>query len=354
MADEHLPGAPPAGSRSRAELCYAEVHHAGKPGWWRPLVGVVALAVTTYVVAPLVAQVGRAGWFALRGEPVGAGLERVLDLAHPTPAGLAMVNLVLASGILVVWALARWLHGLRPRSVSSVGGGLRWRLLARCLGLAVVALVAMVVVSGVLSATAPPDGVTSGAASGAGAAAELNAFTTTTRDFALVVLFLTPLQAAGEEYVFRGYLTQAFGGLFAGRLGSAVAVGVPAVLFALAHGLGQSPPVFVDRLVFGIVAGILVLRTGGLEAGIAMHVLNNWLAFGFALAFGDMAGTLTPGAGRWLDLVPTLVQAVAYLGLVSTVARRHQWRRCADGSELVASSPRVYRFPPAQPPTGGR
>ena len=33
-----------------------------------------------------------------------------------------------------------------------------------------------------------------------------------TRDLALVVLLLTPLQAAGEEYGFRGYLTQALVG----------------------------------------------------------------------------------------------------------------------------------------------
>ena len=64
---------------------------------------------------------------------------------------------------------------------------------------------------------------------------------------------------------------------------------VPAVLFALAHGLGQSVPIFFDRLAFGLVAGLLVVLTGGLEAGIAMHVLNNWVAFGLTLAFGDMA-----------------------------------------------------------------
>ena len=85
-------------------------------------------------------------------------------------------------------------------------------------------------------------------------------FTRTTRDFLLVVLFLTPLQAAGEEYAFRGYLQQAFGGLFGSRV---VAVGVPALLFALAHGLGQSWPVFVDRLAFGLVAGVLVIRPAG-------------------------------------------------------------------------------------------
>ena len=60
------------------------------------------------------------------------------------------------------------------------------------------------------------------------------------RDFLLVIVLLTPLQAAGEEYAFRGYLTQAFGGLFR-QAGSAAAVVVPALLFALAHG-AQSPP----------------------------------------------------------------------------------------------------------------
>ena len=42
----------------------------------------------------------------------------------------------------------------------------------------------------------------------------VNDFTPTLRSFMLVVLFLTPLQAAAEEYAFRGYLLQAFGGLF--------------------------------------------------------------------------------------------------------------------------------------------
>ena len=86
--------------------------------------------------------------------------------------------------------------------------------------------------------------------------------------------------------MFRGYLTQAFGGMFRSAW---VAVLLPAFLFGLAHGLGQSPPVFFDRFAFGVVAGILVIRTGGLEAGIAMHVLNNFLAYGIALTYGDMA-----------------------------------------------------------------
>ena len=70
---------------------------------------------------------------------------------------------------------------------------------------------------------------------------------------------------------------------------------MPAFLFAMPTGCPE-PPVFFDRLAFGVVAGVLVIMTGGLEAGIAMHVLNNCLAFGFALAFGDMGARSTPPA----------------------------------------------------------
>ena len=37
-----------------------------------------------------------------------------------------------------------------------------------------------------------------------------------------------------------------------------------------------------------------MILTGGLEAGIAMHVLNNFLAFGLALAYGDMDAHAEP------------------------------------------------------------
>ena len=64
------------------------------------------------------------------------------------------------------------------------------------------------------------------------------------------------------------------------------------------------------------------MLTGGLEAGIAMHVLNNWLAFGLALAFGDMGSTLNPTGGSWWTIPVTLTQSLVYLGLAYVVARR--------------------------------
>ena len=94
----------------------------------------------------------------------------------------------------------------------------------------------------------------------------------------MVILLTSPLQAVAEEIFFRGYLMQALGSLVARPWFGIV---ISAVVFALLHGL-QNPPLFVDRLAFGLLAGWLVWRTGGLEAGIAAHVVNNVFAYGVA------------------------------------------------------------------------
>lgn len=289
------------------DLGYHLVHRLGRRGAWRPVLGVVLLTVGVFVVAPLLWQLPYVAWLLATGESVTAGMDRLLDLDDPTPLGLAYVNLVLATAIPITWLLSWGLHGLRPGWLCSVAGRIRWRFLLACLGLSVVALVATVLVS----AFVPQSG-------GTEVSTTPNEFTSTTRDFLLVVLLLTPLQAAGEEFAFRGYLQQAFGGLFGSPV---VAVGLSALLFALAHGVGQSWPVFVDRLAFGLVAGALVILTGGLEAAIAMHVLNNFLAFGLALAFTDMASTLNPTGGSWWSLPGTLTQSLVYLALATWTAR---------------------------------
>jgi uncharacterized protein len=308
---------------------YHLLHRAGKSGLWRPLTGMVALALWMFVFSSLVVLAPFLAVAALRGKDVGDTFGSLVTLDDPTPGGLAYLNLALASLVPAVFVVSWLLHGLRPGWVTSVFPRMRWRFFVACLGLAVVALFATVVVSALLP---------QGSAEGAEISGDLNAWTGTLRNFVLVVVFLTPFQAAGEEYLFRGYLTQAFGGIFGNRI---VAIVVPAVLFALAHGLGQSVPVFIDRLAFGLVAGLLVVITGGLEAGIAMHVLNNWLAFGLALAFGDMASTLNPTGGSWWSIPSTLTQSLVFLALAWHVSRRMGLRRTGDPLVLEPSAGRV-------------
>ena len=106
------------------------------------------------------------------------------------------------------------------------------------------------------------------------------------------------------------------------RVARYLAVLGPALLFAVAHGASQSVPIFFDRFAFGVVAGILVIATGGLEAGIAYHVLNNLLAFGIALFFGDMTEALNPTGGSWWDVVVSFVKSAIFVTLSIYVARR--------------------------------
>ncbi len=306
---------------------YHRLHRLGPWAWWRPLVGVVCLLVAFVLLVPVVVLVVFTVGIAVSGADVSSTVERMLDTDRVTPLALAYLNVAIAGLIPVTWLLMRALHGLKPRWLASVAPRIRWGWLAACFGLAIVSLLMTVVVSALVPAQAE----------GTQISGSVNDFTRTTRDFLLIIVLLTPLQAAGEEYVFRGYLTQAFGGLVRSPW---LAVLGPAVLFALAHG-AQDPPIFVDRLAFGIVAGLLVVLTGGLEAGIAMHVLNNFLAFGVALAFGEMATVLNPTAASWWNLPVTLTQSLSFLALTLLVARATGLRTRSEPAELEASGPRV-------------
>jgi membrane protease YdiL (CAAX protease family) len=291
---------------------YHELHRVGRPGTWRSVVGALLLLVLVFAVVPIIAGALFFGGLVVAGYSVDEAA-RLLDVtAEATPAGLALLNIVIATAIPLTFAVTWWLHRLKPRWVSSVRPRLRWGYLLVCVPIAVVALVASVGV-GLLLPLSP----------GESPVGQVNEFTNRTRDFLLVILLLTPLQAAGEEYLFRGYLTQAFGSLrVSRRVSQSLAVLGPALIFALFHGISQDPPVFFDRFAFGVVAGILVIRTGGLEAAIAMHVLNNFLAFGLALAFGDLTTALNAtGDSSWWTIISTLTQSLVYLGLATWVAK---------------------------------
>lgn len=321
-----MPSAEPeADPATGAGLRYDQLHRLGKAGAWRLIVGIPMLAIGFFLAQSVLGLV-----FVT----AGADPDR-LDAEPATPVFLALVDLGWAVAIvLAVLVSSRW-HGVAAGWICSVVGRLRWRWMLVCTAIAVVALCVTLAVAAVL----PDQG--SGSITVGG---PLNDWTSTTRDFVLVVILLTPLQAAGEEFVFRGYLAQAFGGVFArvrGYGGAIAAVVVPSVLFALAHGLGQDLPIFFDRLAFGLVAGTLVLLTGGLEAGIAMHVLNNLFAFGLALAFGDMTESLTPTDGTWWAIPVTLTQSLCYLLLTWWAARRLGIAGRADPAILAGQRARV-------------
>jgi len=291
--------------------------------WWRPVVGLVSLLASMFIVVPLVLFPLLALTVALDYHgSYSQALENAATLDPVTWQGLLYLNLSLAGLVPATWLILRVLHGMRPRWLTSVKPGIRWRFFLACLGLSVLAIAAQLIVGALLPGD--PNDLGTGA----------NKITGTLIAMAVVVALTTPFQAMGEEYVFRGYLQQAFGSLSsriaelldapparARNIGVGTAIVASATLFALAHGV-QNAPLFVDRFTFGALAAYLVYRTGGLEAGIALHIWNNLVAFGFALFLGDIDETLKVSEISWWNLPLTITQNGVYLLLVLGLARR--------------------------------
>jgi membrane protease YdiL (CAAX protease family) len=292
--------------------------------WWKPVVGILSMVVLGLVVVPLLLMPVLAAAVAIQGGS-GSFADRFVDSASVesvTPASMLYLNLTLASLTLVAMGLMRFVHRLRPRWLASVLPGMRWKFFFVCLGLSVVALVVSILVSAVLPSN-PSD-----------VGGNPNELTGRLIATGIVILLTTPLQALGEEYAFRGYLMQAFGSLThsiaeswglsraaAARVAVGFALLITSSLFALAHGT-QNAPLFLDRFAFGLMAGLIVVLAGGLEAGIALHILNNLLAFALAIFFGDLQSALTVSEVSWWQLPVTIAQNGVYLLLVLFVARR--------------------------------
>ena len=137
-----------------------------------------------------------------------------------------------------------------------------------------------------------------------------------------MILLTTPLQSAGEEVGFRGYLTQAVASWSRRPLvGTVVAAAVTSVLFALAHGV-QDPALFLDRLAFGVTASWLAWRTGGLEAPVALHVVNNLVALLFSASTGQLEDSITGSTLPWSVAALDVATMVVYAALVHRLADR--------------------------------
>lgn len=263
-------------------------------GWRLPVV-LVAIVIGL-VVLPVLVLLAVEGVSRLRG-----GSYR-LDLSDGVSAlDMLVLNLGLAG--LIGWAamLVRLLYGVRPRWLSSTRPGVRWAWLSRCVLMAVVVW-SLLLVAGTWGALmlrkAPVD---------AGVWA-----------FLAVVLLTTPLQAAGEEYLFRGVLLQGLGAL---RLPISVCCGVNGLLFAAAH-LQFDAHLFADRVLLGAVLSLLAVKTGGLEAGIALHAVYNLASLIPAGFLDTVDQALDPRGVTWLPVIVHGVLLAIVVPWILGAARR--------------------------------
>lgn len=130
----------------------------------------------------------------------------------------------------------------------------------------------------------------------------------------ILVFTLTPFQAAAEEYVFRGYLLQLVGS-WSRFAWIPVVVSVPIFVSGHAYNVWG----MIDVGLFGLMAAFLVVRTGGLEASIAAHTLNNVTL----MVFDSLGMFAASEGGGPLDLIPTVIINLAFIAVVERSVRRH-------------------------------
>ncbi|HEX4815344.1 MAG TPA: type II CAAX endopeptidase family protein [Nonomuraea sp.] len=273
---------------------------------WRAVLGTLALAALFFVVATVVLTAGVVV-AAFLGIP--APLDMNQGLFGDPVYGLVVMLLAIAAVLPFVFGLAAVVQRRRPGTLSSVAGRLRWPWLAICAGLALLALVAGQIVQ--VAALAASGDHYSGMFGWVGWERFLPAL--------IVIVLLVPFQAAAEEYVFRGWFLQAVGAHVSNPVWGIV---VGAALFASLHGYSWMG--LADVFAFGAVMGWLAVRTGGLEAAVALHVMNNTLAFALSAAAGSLEDTLIQSRVEvpWQALLGVVVQFGLYAFSVLYLAKK--------------------------------
>jgi membrane protease YdiL (CAAX protease family) len=264
--------------------------------WWRPLLAGLVGVVSMLLLGLLIT----AGFWAAGQVPVTAD-ELAVD-----PWGTLYGNLLLAS-LIPATLLALWVgHRRSPWRVFSVAGRFRWGWALWCTAVVLPIWAAYLGLSWVVFdqevLPRPEQWV----------------------GLIVVSLLTTPLQAAGEEVAFRGGLVQSVGSWFRSPVVALVVTTVLSTLaFAAAHG-SFDPWIIIELGSLAAFGCYLAWRTGGLEAVIVIHVVNNLLIIVSGALLGGLEESYVDGAstGSPVSAVMNVIVTAATTAALLWLARR--------------------------------
>lgn len=336
--------APPAAPAAQPELTIVELPYhrlyRAQPAyrWWRPLVAIVMtavffLGVSLLLAVPLFIVLFATNAIDFLSPDVNDELTALVspDMARPWTLLFGLGSIIL---VLPLVPLALRIAGIRPAGVRvnilhSVLMRLRWRWL----------LVAFIPAAAVWIVTfAGQIGI------GLSLGDELLPFSIDVPTYltsVLIVLLLVPLQAATEEYLYRGVLLQSVG---AWVRWAPVTIVVSAAIFGVSHaydGWG-----ILTVVVMAVGFAVVTIRTGGLEASIAMHTVNNVAAFA-VMGTGMFGPTgMTEDTGGPAGLVAQIITVGLWVAGVEWFARRNGIERLSRIGVPLIPAPPAGMLPP--------
>lgn len=315
--------------------------------WWKPLVALVLAGVYFIVLSTVFVLVATPVLMSFDPAYLSTVVEdpnALLDTQNPVSVAFALLSIILMlpSAILALLSV-----GIRPTGrLWSVAARIRWKFLAWLMLAAIVGVVAMNLagIGADLLFGAMSGGGSAGAepAAAEGAVTDFN-WTAAWVSLAIVVV-LVPVQATAEEVIFRGLFMQVLGSWLKSPW---FGILIPSVGFALGHiydiwGLLQVG-------LMGVFAAWLTWRTGGLEAAMAIHIVNNLVAFGFmAFAVGGETAQ-TSDAGSAGGVIGEVVGLLVFTWLALIIFRRGGHGRTRIDWVLPRTPIPAWGAPPAAP-----
>jgi uncharacterized protein len=296
-----------ATAEPRDPYAFIDLARRGRTDWWSAVKGLLKI-VLCYVLLSIAAAAAMIWW---RGVLPAGGVD-------------VLVLLIVAAA----WALG--LRGaLRSQArpfLSLVSTEGRLRLARCCLGAGLWLAVSLLwLVGGSLV-----EAVTASTGSGT-SVGDLSWPHGTLLITTALCLVLIPFQAAGEELVFRGWLTQTLGQFLRSR---PLLLLIVAAVFALAHGSLHGRYAFPFYLVMSLGLSLLTLWDERLELAIGIHTAQNVMAVlgGAVFAAGSGRSTMLFNAFQvpwWSALVPATQFFIVYL-IVAWLDRRRSGAAAAS------------------------
>lgn len=221
--------------------------------WWKPLV-IVPLLIILMLVIQIVASAGVVmfEWLVLGNEPDMANLAL-------SPLMMLAANLSIAAMAPISIALMRWIGKVPVREQFALARRASWGRLGVYTGMFLVLLLGVNAIFFVIDPSS------------------LQAISLSGGVIALIVitLFTTPLQAAAEEIMFRGAIMPSVASwIRPAKVALVVGLVVSSIIFGIMHG-SVDPWLLSYYTIFGAAMAAMAVISRGLEAPIALHVVNN-------------------------------------------------------------------------------
>jgi membrane protease YdiL (CAAX protease family) len=271
---------------------YLDYARRGLNAWWRYLLAIVA-AIVIWLVLDVAIVVGLT---VSRLMPPNVAAE-LTKPSHPLVffAGNGIAFATLVAGLVVAARL------IQKKRFTDIIGQWRWSRFAAGLAIWGACLLAATLVDFALK----PSGFRWIASPA-------------TATLAIAAFFGLGVQTFAEEFIFRGYLTQAF--LLATKRPLAAAI-LSGLVFGSLH-IPNGIPQAVNAVLFGVVASLIAIRTGSIAFSYGMHLINNLVGGVVVVSANDvlsgspgLVSQSTPGL-LWWDVISGVAVLAVPLWLV--------------------------------------